>query len=78
MSNQLAKMEKDFKSGSPFPELPMIMDHKAFQVLPLRPSLLCPRYTLLYWSMQSSHRVRLGKKGQSVKGLPSVPLTTAL
>lgn len=33
VSNQLAKMEKDFKSGSPFPELPMIMDHKAFQVL---------------------------------------------
>lgn len=31
VSNQLAKMEKDFKSGSPFPELPMIMDHKAFQ-----------------------------------------------
>ena len=34
VSNQLAKMEKDFKSGSPFPGLPMIMDHKAFHVKP--------------------------------------------
>ena len=32
VSNQLAKMEKDFKSGGAFPDLPIIRDTKAFQV----------------------------------------------
>lgn len=31
VSNQLAKMEKDFKSGGAFPDLPIIRDTKAFQ-----------------------------------------------
>ena len=32
VSNQLAKMEKDFQSGKAFPDLPIIRDTKAFQV----------------------------------------------
>lgn len=32
VSNQLAKMEKDFQAGKPFPDLQPIQDAKAFQV----------------------------------------------
>ena len=35
VSNQLAKMEKDFQAGKAFPDLPIISDPKAFQVPPL-------------------------------------------
>jgi len=31
VQNQLTKMENDFKNGKPFPDLPVIQDHKAFQ-----------------------------------------------
>ncbi len=37
VSNQLAKMEKDFQAGKPFPDLPAIRDVKAFKaIFPLR------------------------------------------
>ena len=41
VSNQLAKMEKDFQSGKAFPDLPIIRDTKAFQVPP-RPTCCMP------------------------------------
>lgn len=41
VQNQLTKMENDFKNGKPFPDFPVIQDHKAFHVRPGSPSLIC-------------------------------------
>jgi len=43
VSNQLAKMEKDFQAGKPFPDLPVIQDAKAFQVKKCSISQSLPR-----------------------------------
>ena len=41
VQNQLTKMENDFKNGKPFPDFPVIQDHKAFHVRSCPPSLIC-------------------------------------
>ena len=41
VQNQLTKMENDFKNGKPFPDFPVIQDHKAFHVRPCHPSHKC-------------------------------------
>ena len=75
VSNQLAKMEKDFKSGSPFPGLPMIMDHKAFHVKPSQTLSISSSANFLYWRWHTSSQiVVIMEQVQSGRASPDVPL----
>ena len=70
VSNQLAKMEKDFQSGKAFPDLPIIRDPKLFKaIFPLRLSFLGSQVTLgsCIWQTQSG-----------VQGCPSLAAAVPL